>query len=99
MFILQGIGDSGQGFVNAILFVALAKKVRVTLLSFVCCRKRVYNDETSQLIFDISQEQENLNPRENTPHIFTSSQASNNSDFEHTATYTDSYRSSVIFTA
>ena len=75
---LQGIGDSGQGFVNAILFVVLAKKVRSTLFAFVSCRKVSHMDDGSQLILDGSAgENEKLYcPRENTPHFFTSSHGS-----------------------
>ncbi|XP_011404342.1 PREDICTED: probable G-protein coupled receptor 157 [Amphimedon queenslandica] len=45
---LSGIGDSGQGFVNAILFVVLTKKVRAKL--FPCCKRlRKEEDETSSI--------------------------------------------------
>ena len=33
----QGIGDSGQGIVNAILFVLLTKPVRDSFLQSFCC--------------------------------------------------------------
>ena len=36
----QGIGDSGQGFVNAVLFVLLTKQVRDSFLKPFCRRSR-----------------------------------------------------------
>ena len=35
----QGIGDSGQGIVNAFLFVLLTKPVRDSFLQPICCTK------------------------------------------------------------
>lgn len=35
---LQGIGDSGQGFVNAILFIAFTKQARNSLKRLLCCK-------------------------------------------------------------
>lgn len=37
--LLQGIGDSGQGFANAILFVVLTRKVRQHFLRCIRCQK------------------------------------------------------------
>lgn len=34
---MQGIGDSGQGWVNMILFVLLTKQVRDSFLRLFCC--------------------------------------------------------------
>ena len=51
---MQGIGDSGQGFANGLLFVVFAGEVRKKLFS---CRKRQggqRNDETIRLIDDDS---------------------------------------------
>lgn len=36
----QGIGDSGQGLLNAILFVILTKQVRDSYLRLCCCCKK-----------------------------------------------------------
>ena len=92
---VQGIGDSGQGFVNAILFVVLAKKVRNTLLSFILCRKRQDEDESSPLLYGTVQQQtDEVYRRDNTPHFFSSSHSSSNSD-GFTA-YSESYRSSNV---
>ena len=38
---MQGIGDSGQGFVNAILFVFFSRKVRMGFWRCLCCRRQV----------------------------------------------------------
>ena len=49
---LQGIGDSGQGFANGLLFVIFAGEVRKKLFS---CRKRQegqINNERTRLIED-----------------------------------------------
>ena len=35
---VQGVGDSGQGFVNVVLFVLLTKPVRDAFLQLICCR-------------------------------------------------------------
>lgn len=35
---MQGIGDSGQGWVNMILFVLLTKQVRDSFLRLFCCK-------------------------------------------------------------
>ena len=36
---MQGIGDSGQGFANAILFVIFSKNVRQSFLQCVTCKR------------------------------------------------------------
>ena len=38
---LQGIGDSGQGLANAILFVLFSRKVRNKLWRCLLCRRQV----------------------------------------------------------
>ena len=38
---VQGIGDSGQGMVNAVLFVLLTKQVRDAFLQLCGCRSAV----------------------------------------------------------
>ena len=35
----QGIGDSGQGFTNAILFIFFTKSVRNSLMGLLCCKR------------------------------------------------------------
>ena len=42
---LQGIGDSGQGFANAILFVLFTPKVRRYFLRLVLCRHLWHRSE------------------------------------------------------
>ena len=37
---LQGIGDSSQGFANAILFVIFTKNIRDSFIKCISCRKR-----------------------------------------------------------
>ena len=37
---LQGIGDSSQGFANAIIFVIFTKNIRESFIRYFCCRKR-----------------------------------------------------------
>lgn len=39
LLLFQGIGDSGQGFTNAILFILFTKSVRNSFLRLVCCKK------------------------------------------------------------
>jgi len=39
LLFLQGFGDSGQGFVNAILFVVFTKNVRDSFIRCICCKK------------------------------------------------------------
>ena len=43
MMLLQGIGDSSQGFANAILFVIFTKTIRDSFLKCICCGKRDNN--------------------------------------------------------
>ena len=40
MLFMQGIGDSSQGFANAILFVIFTKNIRDSFLKCICCGKR-----------------------------------------------------------
>jgi len=42
---MQGIGDSGQGFTNAILFILFTKNVRKAFLNFICCKCRAAREE------------------------------------------------------
>lgn len=39
-FQFQGIGDSGQGFTNAILFILFTKNARDSFISCICCKCR-----------------------------------------------------------
>ena len=44
--VLQGIGDSGQGFANAVLFILFTRSVRTSFMScIVCCRKQKDNSD------------------------------------------------------
>ena len=36
---MQGIGDSGQGITNAILFVFLSKSTRKVFMDIICCKR------------------------------------------------------------
>lgn len=45
---LSGIGDSGQGFANAILFVVFTKNVRKSFYKWICC-KRGESEDSQQL--------------------------------------------------
>ena len=37
---MQGMGDSGQGFANAIIFVIFTKNIRDSFFKCICCGKR-----------------------------------------------------------
>ena len=37
---MQGIGDSSQGFANAILFIIFTKNIRESFIEWIRCRKR-----------------------------------------------------------
>ena len=43
--IMQGIGDSSQGFANAILFVIFTKNIRDSFIKCLCCGKTFKNDD------------------------------------------------------
>ena len=43
---LQGIGDSSQGFANAIIFVIFTKNIRDSFIKCVCCGKRALENNT-----------------------------------------------------
>ena len=48
----QSIGDSAQGFVNAILFVIFTKKVRITVFNIKYWRRKIQkaSDEESRIL-------------------------------------------------
>ena len=53
----QGIGDSGQGFANAVLYCVLVASVINRLLTtsiLHCCRKQTSADKTADDIVDFS---------------------------------------------
>ena len=37
---MQGIGDSSQGFANAIIFVIFTKNIRDSFIKCICCKRR-----------------------------------------------------------
>ena len=45
---IQGVGDSGQGVVNAFLFVLLTKQVRDSFLQLFCCRRQKQQQLTEE---------------------------------------------------
>lgn len=45
----QGIGDSSQGFANAILFVIFTKNIRESFVRCLCCGKTFRNDDLDSL--------------------------------------------------
>ena len=46
---IQGIGDSGQGFANAILFIAFTKKIRNSFTRCVKCKKTISDERETPL--------------------------------------------------
>ena len=42
---VQGIGDSSQGFANAIIFVIFTKNIRDSFIKCICCGKRGKNGD------------------------------------------------------
>ena len=46
----QGIGDSGQGFTNAILFIFFTKNVRRSFVRFLCCKCRQPEEEATSSV-------------------------------------------------
>lgn len=47
--IVQGIGDSSQGFANAILFVIFTKNIRDSFIKCLCCGRTWSKNNTENL--------------------------------------------------
>ena len=58
---LQGIGDSSQGFANAIIFVIFTKNIRDSFIDCLTCWKRKKDDSTT-LEAEVGQIQGGSNP-------------------------------------
>ena len=52
----QGIGDSGQGMANGVLFVLLTKNIRINVLK-MCCRKPADRDDIQSSVNPISDDE------------------------------------------
>ena len=59
---MQDIGDSGQGFANAILFIAFTKTVRNSFIRCVQCKKDVSDEDQTPLSVPFLQESSQMTP-------------------------------------
>ena len=56
---MQGIGDSSQGFANAIIFVIFTKNIRDSFIKCICCGKRANNKDVNINANHEDEDQEN----------------------------------------
>ena len=61
--LFQGIGDSGQGAANGLLFVVFTERVRKKLFPInKCCCRKPYSAEASNLLFKDEDRPQNITP-------------------------------------
>lgn len=59
---MQGIGDSSQGFANAILFIIFTKNIRESFIDWIHCKKGQDNE-------DLENREQTQTPSSSTAHL------------------------------